>query len=407
MTLSVRTDFPGGNGLPLSVDETAGEAVLRFAAEPRNCPEAMWFHFRAAGLAGRGLRCVLANPEQTLGGGDWSRNRPVFRPAGGAWTRSGPAVRVDAPGGRVEWGWEIPPGADEVEFAHCFPYQITDLEATLRELGGVVESAFIGLSQKGRAMTRLATAAPDAGKPAASDAAKPAAPDAGKPAAPDAAKPAAPDSAKPAALLLARNHAGETPGSWVLDGLLRHLAAREELRAGITWWAVPFVDLDDVVEGSYGKDPWPHDCNRSWGNGKRAETIAVAADAARLVRGSSRLLVVDLHAPAHHERTCYVPCRGWDADSPINPIAARFAEAFREAVPADIRSPIAHVTPGRASVSRHAGLGAARWATEVLGRQGVTLEISYQGNQTRDYSIADYRRLGAALAETVASWLAR
>ncbi len=399
MTVTIRTDFPGGNGLALEIKELSGLVEVRFVAEPRNCPEAMWFHFRAEGLAGRALRCVLANPEQTLGGWDWSRNRPVWRradhfgdpPATGpqalGWARCGPAEKVETPAGRVEWAWDVPPGGASAEIAHCFPYQQADLDTTLAELSaspapgalavaeepaGPLASTFIGVSQKGRPMVRLYTALPDA--------------------------------SRPAVVLTARNHAGETPGSWVLDGALRHLALRSDLRQAATWWAYPFVDLDDVVEGSYGKDPWPHDCNRSWGNGMRAETIAIIADIRRLAAASAGVFLVDLHAPAHQERTCYVPCRGWDMDSPMNPIAARFAEAFQSAVSEELRSPIAYVTPSGGGNSRHAGLTTSRWVYEILGQQGLTLEISYQGNDRRDYTIDDYRRLGAVLVETIVAW---
>lgn len=374
MAISFRTDFPGGNGVALGVAELPAQVAVRFAAEPKNCPEAMWFHFRVEGLAGRPLRCILGNPEQTLGGTDWSKNRIVHRPAGSEWARSGPAQQDNADGGRIEWAWQFDGGHESMEIAHCYPYQPEDLQATLRELGGVFSSAPIGVSSKGRPLARIYSAMPD--------------------------------PARPAALLLARNHAGETPGSWVLDGVLRHLAACERLRDAATWWAVPFVDLDDVIEGSYGKDPYPHDCNRSYGNGKRAETIAVVADAVRLRDASRSVLVVDLHAPAHGERMCYVPTRGWEPDSPTNPIAEEFAGRFNAAVPEDIRSPIATVTPPGGTNTRYAGLSASRWAGEALGRQGVTIEISYQGNEAVDYRVEDYHRIGAALAETVAEWVA-
>ncbi|HUT61192.1 MAG TPA: M14-type cytosolic carboxypeptidase [Phycisphaerae bacterium] len=373
MELAFQSDFPGGNGLALGVEESAERVTVRFAAEPKNCPEAMWFHFRVAGLAGRPVRCILANPEQTLGGWDWSKNRPVQRPAGGAWSRSGAAQRIDAAGGRVEWAWDIGGGAEHIEVAHCFPYQPADMEATLREIGGAFQTAMIGVSSKGRPMIRIYSTMPEA--------------------------------AKPAVLLLARNHAGETPGSWVLDGALRHVAASEALRNAVTWWAVPFVDLDDVVEGSYGKDPWPHDCNRSYGNGKRPETIAVVADGARLAKASRRLFVADLHAPAHAERQCYVPTRGWEPNSPTNPIAEEFGQRLNAAVPEDIRSSTATITPPGGANTRYEGPSACRWATERLGQQGVTIEISYQGTESADYGIGDYHRIGAALAETLAAWV--
>jgi len=370
MAIALETDFPGGNGALLGVDGSADPPAVRFAAEPKNCPMALWFHFRLRGPGDRGVRAVLANPEQTLGGPDWSGNRPVAR-AGGEWARLGPAERVEAPGGRVEWGWDLPPG-DAVEMAHCFPYQPEDLRATLDELGGAFGAATIGVSLAARPLPRVFSGLPAPGRPAV--------------------------------YLTARHHAGETPGSWVLDGLLRHVAADERLREAATWWATPFVNLDDVVGGSYGKDPWPHDCNRGYGRPGpcRPESLAVVRDATRLKDAAGRMLFIDVHAPGHAERANYVPTRGWDEDSPDNPVAEAFAAAFQAACPEDIRSREKTTATPKPGPVIYRGMSSRAWAQEVLGVDAISLEISYQGNGRTYYTIDDYRRLGAALATTAA-----
>ena len=377
MAISWRTDFPGGNGLLLDVDESSRRPVVRFAAEPRNCPQAMWFHFRLAGLGGRGATVVLANPEQTLGGADWSKNSPVARAGRGDWRRLGPPRRVETPGGRVEWAWDIDAAGGTVEAALCYPYQPADLDATVEELAGAFQTEFIGLTLAGRPMTRVFNRLPT------------------------------PETA--GVFLTARHHAGEVPGSWVLDGLMRHVTADKALRERIAWWAVPFVDLDDVAEGSYGKDPFPHDCNRSYGPGgpRRPEGAAVARDAQRMGAACGRMFFADLHAPGHAERATYVPVRGWEPASPINPIGHEFAERFAAATPEDLRSPKAFIVPRPGSNAIYAGWPASRWATEGLGADAICLEVSYQGTPDRDYSQADYHRLGAALAETLAEWVRR
>jgi hypothetical protein len=338
----------------------------------------MWFHFRVGGLFGKPARFVLANPEQTLGGWNWENNRPVWRAIGQPWARLENPVRLDLPSGRVEWAWDVPAGADEVEVAHCFPYQQADLAATLADLSGVFQTAPIGVTYGNRELPRVFNRLPDA--------------------------------AALAVYLTARHHAGETPGSWVLDGLLRHVAATPSMEQAIAWWAAPFVDLDDVSIGSYGKDPWPHDCNRNYaaaGGPRRPETAAIECDVRRLKQASSRLMFVDLHAPAHAEQTVYLPLRGWTLDDKINPIAEEFANLFNAAQPEELRSPIAHVTPNAGSNSRHVGLSSSRWATEVLQIEAVTIETTYQGNGRRYYTVDDYRRLGAALAQTIVKWLQR
>ena len=164
MRLSFETDFPGGNGLLLCADESGGRPVVRFAAEPKNCPQALWFHFRLTGLAGRGARVVLANPEQTLGGWDWSADRLVWC-GRRTWTRSGAAEPIDAPGGRIEWAWDIAADADELDVAFCYPYQLAELEQTLRDVAGAFESTTIGVTAAGRELPRVFSRVPDEGGP--------------------------------------------------------------------------------------------------------------------------------------------------------------------------------------------------------------------------------------------------
>ncbi len=376
MAIRLATDFDGGNGLLLNLDEGAGRPVVRFAAQPKNCPEAMWFHFRLNGLAGRGATVVLGNPEQTLGGGDWSGNRPVFRAAGGNWQRTGPARAVRQPDGRTEYAWDLDADGDSLEFAHCFPYQLADWRALRDELSPTFRTGEIGVTLGDHPLARAYTA------PAETD--------------------------KPAVYLTARHHAGETPGSWVLEGVLRRVASDAELARSVTWWAVPFVDLDDVVSGSYGKDPWPHDTNRGYGRvQRRVEAKAIMADVVRIKRASRNMLLLDLHAPSHREQDSYVPLRGWDFETPIDETAQAIAEVYHARIPEEIRSPIAHKTPKPAGEARILGMSSVRWGREMLGIDAATVETSYQGNGKVYYTIDDYRRLGSALADAAAQWVRR
>lgn len=371
MDVRLDTDFPGGNGVLIEATD-AGPAVVRFAAEAKNCPQAMWFHFRLTGLPGQEVRVVLANPEQTLGGPDWSTNHPLFRTRDAHWQRTGDPLPLATPAGRTEWAWDLPCPDGSVEFAHCYPYQLADMHATLGELHAPWVRETIGVTIHGRAIPAVYSEKPDGNKPVA--------------------------------LLTARHHAGETPGAWVLDGLLRAVDADRSLRERVAWSAIPMVDLDDVVEGSYGKDPHPHDCNRAYGVICRPEVAAVMHECYRL-KGLGLALLCDLHAPSHRERRSYVPIRGWSKDAVINPIAREFGERFQQAVPSPLRSSIAHVLPPTTARSRYPGTSASRWVTEALHTDGVCVETSYHGTESRDYTVADFRRIGQSLAETIADWV--
>lgn len=63
-------------------------------------------------------------------------------------------------------------------------------------------------------------------------------------------------------ILTARHHACESTGSYVLEGVLRELAANPIGDAKI--FCVPFVDYDGVIDGDQGKSRIPHDHNRDY-----------------------------------------------------------------------------------------------------------------------------------------------
>ena len=70
-------------------------------------------------------------------------------------------------------------------------------------------------------------------------------------------------------------------------------------------------------------------------------------------------------------------------------------------MPQELRSPTAFIVPRPGGNSRYGGHSSSRWVASI-GVDAVTLETSYQGNESTDYALDDYRRIGAALAETIA-----
>jgi hypothetical protein len=373
----VRTDFRGGNAIICDVAEGPERVRVDFAADPRNCPEALWFDFRAEGLRGRELTCRLLNAEQTLGGEDWSGNHPVYRGDAGDWLRCPSPAEELSPSGRRSFAYTVPAGFETVEFAHCYPYQPEDLEKTL-EAASVWQGEVLGYSHRGRPLRRYVS---EFARPAFS---------AGHPGDP-----------RPGFYLLARQHAGETPGSWVLDGLLRHLAEDDSARAAALWWVVPFVNIDDVVEGSYGKDPFPCDCNRAWHTiPLRTETKLLQADIARWTKCCRPCLLIDLHAPGHRERETYVHLPREGRSGQEQALVLDFARRFRNALPCELRGEKwweRPTYPSRFTV----GSTVTSWFYDTYALPGAGVETSYQGTATRDYTVSDYGRLGQALAASL------
>ncbi len=372
-SVKATADFAGGNAIICDAAEAPERVRVDFAADPKNCPEAMWFHFRVEGVGGRELLCRLTNAEGTLGGEDWSRNHPVYRGDGGDWQRCGSPSEEATPSGRRLFTFTVPAGYEAVEFAHCYPYQPEDLEKTLAETGEVWQGEVVGYSHHGRPLCRYAS---DFGGE---------------------------EGERPGFYLLARQHAGETPGSWVLDGLLRYLAENESARTSALWWVVPFVNIDDVVEASYGTDPFPCDCNRAWFTlPLRAETKVIQADIHRRTKRGRPRFLIDLHAPGHSERQTYVhlPRKG-RPDREYN-LVFEFARRFHQALPAELRGEKwweRPTYPSRYTV----GTTVSAWLYDTYALPGAGVETSYQGTPERDYTVADYRRIGEALATVLAN----
>jgi hypothetical protein len=95
-------------------------------------------------------------------------------------------------------------------------------------------------------------------------------------------------------ILSSRHHACESPGSWVLEGMIREFAANPINDTNI--FVVPMVDFDGVVEGEHGKDRDPHDHNRDYIEGNIYPEVGAIIDYAK---DKEITYAIDFHAPSH------------------------------------------------------------------------------------------------------------
>lgn len=373
--LQVDTTIPYGNVCGLSVREDE----IRFTAHPHGGTEALWFCFRvvesAPGSARqRPLRLVLEHLDTLLGGGDGTALRPVCRYEGGDWERLAPGAPTVLTDGRRQAAWVVPAPASWLEVAFCYPYGFPEVETLLRETSGYWQADTIGVSQGGRPLLRLSNS------------------------------PGTEGSRRPGLYLVARQHAGETPGSWVLDGLLRRLARLGDTAPLV--WAVPLAAVDEVEQGDYGKDPFPWDLNRAWGNPPmRRETLVLQRDQARWCHRCRPAAVVDLHAPGGCETAGVYGYLAGPAASPEHHQAARAWMAALEEVlgPGYAAPEFARVAdyPSRWEDSPRARLTGYCW--EVLGACGLSIETPYAMAGSTLLTRECYREIGARLADGLVS----
>jgi hypothetical protein len=373
MSLKVTTRFPGGNAADIEVVERPTGTEVRFASDPCGGPEALWFHLRLEETAPdpareTKLRLVWSHFDNVLGASDAPDCVPVILVPGQPWTRLKQGEETRTPDGRRQLSWCISHPAPAAEVAFCFPYGPADVDATLDRSKDYWQAAPIGLSQGGRRLVRLSNA------------------------------PGAVGGTQPGIYLVARQHSGETPGSWVLDGFLRHWA--QTRKGGYVIWAVPLAHIDGVVGGHYGKDGFPYDLNRAWGvPPMRHETLVIRHDVARWKARCRPILALDLHAPGACEREGVYAYTGKDAAGPLAAEETKWCNVIQHELQAEFAA---------ANFKRVAGYR-SRWETpsfaafmrEEMGVPALSLETPYSHAGTNLLTPKSYREIGRRLALAV------
>ena len=64
-------------------------------------------------------------------------------------------------------------------------------------------------------------------------------------------------------MAMARQHPGETVGSWMMEGLINQISEKKGFDY-ITWVIIPMVNIDGVVMGNNRTGVLGHDFNRNW-----------------------------------------------------------------------------------------------------------------------------------------------
>ncbi len=267
-----RTDFENGNGRLVELEPR----LVRFEAEARRSPRPLWFHFELARVPTRALRLELANAASCLGGlRSFEPARPVYSYDGTRWRRFR-RTGIDQAAGSFWFEGTLARAPVRIAFSH--PYTYSDLRTWLTTLGerrGLAIGS-VRRTRHGREVPLLRLTPPDGAE------------------------------ARFGVWLVARQHAGEAPGSFSLEGLvgflLGQLPEAKWLRRNVAFNLAPMVDVDSVYEGAYGKDAAPADFNRDWTDRPRRPTIrALRTMIGRWARDHPYDVSLDFHAPTAGE----------------------------------------------------------------------------------------------------------
>ena len=377
MALKVLDRFSGSNVRVLEIRTKTADPEIFFTADPCGGTEALWFDFRLHDLtppatgAPETLKLTLMFFETLLGGNNPASIRPVLRERGKAWNRlKAPEVKRDAEG-QSQLTWVVPYPVEPMEFAFCIPYGSEELATTLEHCKGYWQERDIGLTQGGKVMKRHSN---NIWK--------------GCDACPN-----------PRGLyIVARQHAGETPGSWVLDGMLEAFSRAKPVNWCI--WVVPFANLDDVLSGAYGKDPYPHDLNRAWGKPPmRHETLVMQRDLQRWATRCKPELVLDLHAPSASEDQGVYAFVGDSGKPEIDKANQSWSNLFKEALTPDYADndfvKVANY------LSRWDGPKLADFVHKEIGCSALSLETPYGLIRDTVLFQKHYREIGQKLARAI------
>ncbi len=366
MSLTVNTRIPAGNAAAVTLREDGECPEVRFSSDPRHGATALWFCFRLADPASEAnrqgkVRLTWEHVDSVPGGvGDPAGCRPVFQPVGHAWTRLKHGEKTLEPDGRIALSWMIPYPAPATDVALCFPYGTAELDWLRQHYGDYWAAAEPGISGGGRPIVRLFNNA------------------------------GAPGGTHPGLYLVARQHAGETPGSWVLEGFLQHLA--QIRKAGYVVWAVPLADPDGVADGSYGRGALPGDFDAAWGPAPGRHAVRVLRDDLKRWKGRCRpILALDIQAPGAFEQEGVYALAGGDPDGATAAEETKWCNVLRTELQAQFAAP---------EFKRNAPAGAdiGAFLRADLGVPALRLMIPYSQAGETLLTQKLYREIGRRLA---------
>ena len=358
-----------------------GICRIAFTPSPHNGIAKLWFRCRVRNAGGERLpektKIVLKNIQGMLCC-DTGRFIPVIRRDHSDWVRLGRGTRIVLADGRIqlEWITETPASGAFLELAFCYPYDPEELEQMMKETSGYWKKDEIGVTGDDHLMIRLSNHYGD------------------------------PQRGVPGLYLLARQHAAEVSGAWVLDGILRRLA---EIRPEFPVWCVPFADPDGVMRGDYGKDSFPQDMNRSWGPHAlmRHETQVIAADL-RLWHQRvmpDRSFVLDLHSPGADETGIYAfwlekvreQKPAWKTES----ILTRLGNALAPYA----ASPFLRTSSYKPYSAWGMFSNLSEFCFDTLSVPFASMETSYFEAGGKVLDRADYRKIGSVIADELTAAL--
>jgi hypothetical protein len=276
-TLTPSTAVESGAGTDIQQKDD-GALSFSIPQDPGG-PEYLWFNFLLTGKVKKGQAFNLENAADAHQTGErWNMTRPVFSTDGKTWVRATEVnysreFSLRQPLGRMVYHFKSPLEGDSLRVAYSYPYTSADLNEFLstikdRLLGGL---GSIGKSEEGRNILTFKIGP----------------------------KPAEKSEAPPEIWVICREHPGETPASFVLEGMVQALlndpaGNRLADRHNITF--VPMLNVDGVAHGYYYHNAKGVNLARDWDQFQSVEARELRTAMLPDLEKKNVRLVIDLHS---------------------------------------------------------------------------------------------------------------
>jgi hypothetical protein len=260
--LAVDTNFPGGAAEVVRIDQADRRITYKIPA-PENGGWQAWWYFKVSGITpGETVKLELLNGQSLAARAVYSTDQKTWR-----FTQPIPKDPKTTRGATYEQKLDAP----EAWLAWYVPYLQGNVSTPAASKLPFCEVFELCKSEEGRQVIGYRFQEGDA-------------------------------KDRPGVWVQARQHAWETGGSWVAQGLVNWLTSDDErarnLRRTARITVIPIVDVDSVENGRGGKDQKPHDHNRDWGDQPRWDAVKAAMSQLKELDAAGELdLFIDLHDP--------------------------------------------------------------------------------------------------------------
>jgi murein tripeptide amidase MpaA len=335
--ISVESRFSSGS---IEVERARGQGPIELRLRDDSAADIrQWFHFAVRSDSDRARRIVITNASEATFANGWEGYRAMVQRAGRGWSRA----ETSYDGSTLTIVHE--PRSALTRYAYFAPYAPTRLERLLRQVN---EQPWVDVSRVGGSVEGRGIHAVRFGN----------------------------DEARRTLWLIARQHPGETPASWAMEGLIDRLAngADEAVGALLTHArvvVVPLMNPDGAELGNHRTSASGVNLNRVWDDPSAEEAPEVVAVRAA-IEATGVDLFFDVHADESHAfafAACTEGNPGYTDEIAEAEAAIRFDLA--ELTPEFLDEPGYDLDePGEADLSC-----AANFIGESFGCPAITLEL--------------------------------